>query len=238
MQRIYERQLASHLYSGETSHGQAYIHLDDAVDAIERVVERRAQLAPEVAILIGEAEALSYDELQHTFQRLILGESWETHNVPGLIAKAGAWVEEHMPGKEAFIKPWMIDRANDHYALDITRARALLEWAPRRSLRETLPKLVAALKADPVGWYRGQELEPPPCMTKTAEGAVPEAAKPPDRASRPEQAPASGHAHGIEYTCPMHPEVVRSEPGSCPKCGMTRCRAAPPRRSKPASLST
>ena len=25
----------------------------------------------------------------------------------------------------------------------------------------------------------------------------------------------------IEYTCPMHPEVVSDEPGSCPKCGMT-----------------
>src|SRR5688572_11254992 len=23
-----------------------------------------------------------------------------------------------------------------------------------------------------------------------------------------------------EWTCPMHPEVVRSEPGSCPICGM------------------
>jgi len=22
------------------------------------------------------------------------------------------------------------------------------------------------------------------------------------------------------YTCPMHPEVVSSEPGKCPKCGM------------------
>lgn len=25
---------------------------------------------------------------------------------------------------------------------------------------------------------------------------------------------------GITYTCPMHPEVVRGEPGRCPKCGM------------------
>jgi Cu+-exporting ATPase len=25
---------------------------------------------------------------------------------------------------------------------------------------------------------------------------------------------------GTQYTCPMHPEIVRDEPGSCPKCGM------------------
>jgi transcription initiation factor IIE alpha subunit len=24
----------------------------------------------------------------------------------------------------------------------------------------------------------------------------------------------------MKYTCPMHPEVVRSKPGKCPKCGM------------------
>jgi hypothetical protein len=24
----------------------------------------------------------------------------------------------------------------------------------------------------------------------------------------------------IKYTCPMHPEVVKNEPGKCPKCGM------------------
>ena len=23
-----------------------------------------------------------------------------------------------------------------------------------------------------------------------------------------------------EYTCPMHPEIVRDAPGSCPICGM------------------
>ena len=40
MQRIYERQFAGHLYSGETSHGQAFIHLDDVVDAIEREIGR------------------------------------------------------------------------------------------------------------------------------------------------------------------------------------------------------
>jgi Cu+-exporting ATPase len=27
-------------------------------------------------------------------------------------------------------------------------------------------------------------------------------------------------AQPVEYTCPMHPEIIRSEPGSCPICGM------------------
>jgi P-type Cu+ transporter len=26
---------------------------------------------------------------------------------------------------------------------------------------------------------------------------------------------------GTEYTCPMHPEIVRNAPGTCPICGMT-----------------
>jgi len=34
-------------------------------------------------------------------------------------------------------------------------------------------------------------------------------------ARTPEAAP-----RGTKYTCPMHPEIVRDEPGDCPKCGM------------------
>jgi nucleoside-diphosphate-sugar epimerase/uncharacterized membrane protein len=238
IQRIYERQLSGHLYSGETSHGQAFIHLDDVVDAIEHAVERRAKLPPEVAILIGEPETLSYDELQHTFSRLIRDESWETHNVPGAIAKAGAWVQDHILGQDQFIKPWMIDRANDHYALDITRAHTLLDWTPSRSLRQTLPKMVAALQADPAGWYREQGLQLPERFDPTrrseqapahVHGSAMHACPmhPEVCQSSPGNCPRCGAAlepaeptQAVEYTCPMHPEVVASEPGRCPKCGM------------------
>ncbi len=161
IQRIYERQFTSRIYSGSTAHGQSFVHMDDLVDAIALTVERRAQLPPEVPILLGEPEPLSYDELQHTFARLIHGDSWETLEVPGVLAplaKAGAWVLERLPGADPFVKPWMIDRANDHYALDITRAHTLLGWQPQRSLRDTIPKMIAALKADPIGFYRENDL--------------------------------------------------------------------------------
>ena len=172
IQRIYERQLTSRLYAGSTSHGQSFMHLDDLVDAIALVVERRAALPPELPLLLGEPEPLSYDEVQHTFARLIHGEDLETLEVPGVLAplaKAGAWVMQKLPGADPFIKPWMIDRANDHYALDITRARTLLGWKPKRSLRGTIPKMIAALKADPIGWYRENNLELTSELQKQAE---------------------------------------------------------------------
>ncbi|MBI1723487.1 MAG: heavy metal translocating P-type ATPase [Gemmatimonadetes bacterium] len=31
---------------------------------------------------------------------------------------------------------------------------------------------------------------------------------------------SKGSQGGVEYTCPMHPEVVQLGPGTCPKCGM------------------
>ena len=43
--------------------------------------------------------------------------------------------------------------------------------------------------------------------------SAPEPAKTPDPAT-------TGSASKVEYTCPMHPEIVRGAPGSCPICGM------------------
>jgi nucleoside-diphosphate-sugar epimerase len=160
IQRIYEKQLTGHVYPADPARGQAFVHLDDLLDAIVRVIERRRELLPETVLLIGEPETLGYEDLQKEFGRLIHGDGWETYRVPAAAAKVGAWVQDHLPfGPEPFIKPWMIDRAADHYELDITRARRLLGWEPRHSLRATLPKMVEALKRDPAGWYRAHKLE-------------------------------------------------------------------------------
>ena len=236
MQRIYERQLASHLYSGETSHRQSFLHMDDLVDAIEAVVERRTELPPVAVVLMGEAEALSYDELQKGFIKLIHGTSWETYSVPQLIAKVGAWAEGLLPGPGPFIKPWMIDRANDDYILDISHALSLLGWAPKHALRTTMPNMVAALNADPAGWYREHGLELPTSMpaphaiddAKTPEPVTADAHAGHDHLGDGAQTRQVGMAAGLPYkvtgsvyTCPMHPDIQQTSPGNCPRCGMT-----------------
>ena len=45
--------------------------------------------------------------------------------------------------------------------------------------------------------------------------------------TRPEPMHASPTPASIIYTCPMHPEVRQTGPGSCPKCGMTLELEAP-----------
>jgi nucleoside-diphosphate-sugar epimerase len=62
--RIYQRDLQSHLYSGSTDAGQAMVHRDDMIDAFVRTVDRRAKLADETVILVGEPETIGYDDLQ------------------------------------------------------------------------------------------------------------------------------------------------------------------------------
>jgi nucleoside-diphosphate-sugar epimerase len=160
MRRIYERQFLSHFFPGDPGHGQAFLHMDDLVDALYLAVRRRHVLPPEQALLLGESDVMSFAELQREFARLIHGDDhWLTLPVPKPLAKLGAWVQEKIPGSEPFIRPWMIDRADDHFALDTSRARTLLHWEPRRSLRESLPAMVASLKADPEGWYKENGLE-------------------------------------------------------------------------------
>ena len=42
----------------------------------------------------------------------------------------------------------------------------------------------------------------------------------PARYLKPEVAPVAQAPAGTQYTCPMHPEIIRDRPGSCPICGM------------------
>ncbi|SDG02638.1 NAD-dependent epimerase/dehydratase family protein [Sulfitobacter delicatus] len=193
--RIYERDLKGHVFAGNTDAGQAFIHLDDMVRLFKRTVDRRADVPSGEVILAGEPDTMSYGALQDRIGTLIHGEeTWETLVVPGPVAKLGAALETKSEpvvpdaldqGEKPFIRPFMIDMASDHFALNISKARDLLGWSPQERINDKLPVLVSALKRDPLGWYRANGITPPPWL---------EAAD--DRVSDPEALRA---AHEKEY---------------------------------------
>lgn len=183
--RIYERDFKSYLYAGDPRAGQSLVHKEDMIDAFRRVIDRRRRLPPETVILIGEPDAVSYEALQDQLGRVIHGEEeWTTLKVPKPAAKAATWLEEKLEpvipdvidqGEKPFIRPFMIALADDHYALDVTRARELLGWEPRHDIRDVLPRIVQALKNDPQGWYEANKITPPAWMaTAEKKGESPE----------------------------------------------------------------
>lgn len=163
MRRIYEKQVESYLFPGDATHGQAFIHLADAVACVRKVVEQRRDFGGYDVFLVAEPEVVSYDELQEQIGELIHGRAWPTIRIPKSVAKFGAWVQGKLAGEQedAFIKPWMIDLADDHYPIAIDHARRTLGWQARRRLRMTLPKMVGHLLSDPERWYEENGLEMP-----------------------------------------------------------------------------
>lgn len=164
--RTYERKLISHVFPGKSTHGQASIHMDDLIVAIDLLIETQKKLPTHQAFLLGEPETPSYARLQEDLGKLIHGEPWKTYEIPKVIAKMGAWLAQVVLKKddEPFIKPWMIDLADDHFELDISLARSFLNWEPKHRLLTTLPKMIEILKLDPQAWYRTNDLEWPAGM--------------------------------------------------------------------------
>ena len=169
IQRIYDRQFSSRVFAGTISHGQSFIHIDDLLDAITRIVRFRNELPAETALLLGEPSTMGYEALQNELGFLIHGETWATETLPKILAKTGAHLQHQMEivipdsidkGEKPFIKPFMVDLADDHYELDISRARKLLDWEPKHSLRDALPAIIKELKADPLSWYKRNKLTP------------------------------------------------------------------------------
>lgn len=170
IQRIYENQVNSRLFAGDISHGSDFMHMNDLVEAIAQCVYLRKELPSELTLIIGEGKTLSYDYLQNRISDLLFHETIKTHSLPKSIAKFGAWIENHTPYiRNGFIQPWMIDLADDHYELDISKAKEVLKWEPKQSLDKTLPKMIQSLKNDPIAWYKKNGLKMPDSIKKKIE---------------------------------------------------------------------
>jgi nucleoside-diphosphate-sugar epimerase len=159
--RIYEKDLEGYFFPGDSGRGQAVVHLDDLADLFRKTVDRRAQLGDYEVFLVSEPEVVSYAELQDKLGELIHGDEWPTIRIPKFVAKVGAYVKNKLASEDEpeFIKPWMIDLADDHYEPNITKAKTQLGWEPQRRLRKTLPAIVESLKKDPVAFYKDNYLQ-------------------------------------------------------------------------------
>jgi len=160
IQRVYEKQLVSRFFPGDLTHGAAFLHMDDLVDAIYLAVQKRKELPEELTLLLGEPRTLSYDYLQRRISKLTHGKEMTTYRIPKTVAMVGAWVQQHIPFlPKPFIQPWMIKLADDHYALNISKARQFLGWEPKHAVDESLVMMIDRLKEEPARFYKENGLK-------------------------------------------------------------------------------
>ena len=76
-------------------------------------------------------------------------------------------------------------------------------------------------RVEPVTTPAGRVPAAPPAHGYGAPGAPAGGAQAGQPREPVREPPTPAGEAATTYTCPMHPEVVSSEPGRCPKCGMT-----------------
>ena len=157
---IYEKDIESYFFPGDPDRGQSMVHLEDLVDCFRLLIEKRGELQGFQNFLIGEPEVVAYRELQEVANEMIHGKERSAIPVPKALAKAGATVKSAFSDDE-FVKPWMVDVADQEYKIDIDKARTMLGWEPRHKLRDTLPYIAGRLLEDTAKWYEMNGLEAP-----------------------------------------------------------------------------
>ncbi len=115
------------------------------------------------------------------------------------------------PGDQVIVSGFANLRDGDRVRIVTTGESAPAAAAVGGSGRDRTPRGPAAGVAVPPG-------APPPTPAPGPPQATPRTGAGSAGGAPPKSGPAAKTAQ--KYTCPMHPEVVSDQPGSCPKCGM------------------
>ncbi|MCH9621398.1 MAG: hypothetical protein S4CHLAM20_08180 [Chlamydiia bacterium] len=161
IQRIYEKSFTAHFFPGDVTHGASFMHMTDLVDLIEIAVNKRNDMAKEVTtILVGEPETLSTKYLQDEISEALYKKSIWMMRLPRFVAWIGSWFQCHIPFMaKPFIRPWMIKLADEHYELDISKAKKIFNWEPKFKLKDCLENMCKDLLNDPIAWYKKNNLK-------------------------------------------------------------------------------
>jgi nucleoside-diphosphate-sugar epimerase len=160
IKRIYLKEFDSYFYPGNVNAGNPFLHMDDLMDAFQIAINRRKKLNSKEVFIISEDKTLSYKELQNKISTLLFNKPHPLYSVPKFFAKAGLFIQNTIPFfRDPFIKPWMIEIGDDHYAVDISKAKEVLGWTPKHFIGRSLPVIIDNLKKDPIEWFKTNQLE-------------------------------------------------------------------------------
>ena len=155
-----KRKFLRFFFPGDPKHGLTYVHLSDACDAIIATMQAQNLVGAgqHTRIFIAEEKPVSYHHIAKTTTSL-LHQSFLLVTVPKFVALIGAFFL-YLIEKNGFLKPWMIQYADEHYEMDVSKAKQLIGWKPFRSLKSCLPSMLEIARDRPQDWLRANEKRP------------------------------------------------------------------------------
>lgn len=140
IRNIREKSPLSYLYPGNQKNGVPYLHVEDLVDLISLLIEKRTSLPKKWIAVIGEEETLSVEELQNTMSGLIHNQPMKVFSVPKQLLLMLLWINNALPFKSfSYTMPWRLELADGLYQIDLQPVNEILPFKPQHSLKNTLP---------------------------------------------------------------------------------------------------
>jgi nucleoside-diphosphate-sugar epimerase len=159
----FSRQWRRRVLGGRGASAVPYLHVDDAVAFLARLLARRRDVDPAPVLIASGDGATSHRELFAAATAAVSGAPLRPLLVPRplcrlglpLLALAGA-----ATGAPAFERPWMGRYIDLALRVDARRSRERLAFEPRPQLAilERLPRLLRNRAATPLDWLRLNEV--------------------------------------------------------------------------------
>ncbi len=148
-----------HVLGGRGESAIPYLHVSDAVAFLLRLLERRQDWKPKEILIASPDGATSHNAL---FAATMSHESKEPVTpvrVPKVLCGPGMLARDlagRVLGSRPFERPWMAEYIDTVMAIDASKTRARMGWAPRDRLEilRRLPFLLENRSMYPLDWHR------------------------------------------------------------------------------------
>jgi len=134
-----------------------YLHVHDVVLFLEQVLARLDRIRSCEVLIASPDAAVSHRQLYEASTLAYHGTRHKPLFMPRPLCRPGMYARDLMGrlmGQRPFEQPWMADYIDTVMAIDASRTRTRLGWAPRPRLEimRRLPFLIENLKSDPAQW--------------------------------------------------------------------------------------
>ena len=148
-----------HVLGGKGESAIPYLHVSDAVTFLVRLLERRPQWKPQEILIASPDGATSHNAL---FEATMAHESPSPAaaiRMPKVLCGPGMWARDfagRLLGTRPFERPWMAEFIDTVMAIDASKTRVRMGWAPRDRLEiiRRLPFLLENRRTYPLDWHR------------------------------------------------------------------------------------